>query len=181
MLALLCACARDSLLRESAIFNTPHHTVFSKETLENFIERKHPGRFSPKTLISTAQNLNASWTKSGHLCGVKRKIRTPPQATAGVAAMALLLGLLSGARGMRLFETEYFRLLECSLGASLDLAEEATHRGFMTLFRVQDVVEVHFHNLLNAQEKEWLRESFITDIQHGKRSTRRRTRKGVVL
>ena len=62
LLALLCAVARDQLLRESApkILKTPQGSSFTTADMETFIEHKHPGRFSTATLTSVAQNLNSS-------------------------------------------------------------------------------------------------------------------------
>ena len=100
LLALLCAVTRDSLLRESAakILKNPEGALFTTADMEAFLEHKHPGRFSAATLTSTAQNLNASWVKSGHLRGVMRKLRVRPKATAGAAAgAAAAVGAAAGA------------------------------------------------------------------------------------
>jgi hypothetical protein len=49
-------------------------------------------------------------------------------------------------------------LLDCSLDKMIELAEDASRRGWITLKRVGQVVEVLFPNLITAQEMEWLRE-----------------------
>ena len=114
MLALTCAYARDSILKSSAAFiqSYPHGEKVTREALEEFIDNQEPGRFSKATLKSTAQNINATWTKSGHLTGRVIKIRTRPEATCGAMSYALLLGYLKGARGESLLKTEFTRLLE---------------------------------------------------------------------
>lgn len=160
LLALLCAYARDTILRMSAqfILKFPVGAIVSREGMEKFIEEKYPGRFSTATLKSTAQNLNSTWTKSGHLAGRIRKVRSRVNATSGSVSYALFLGYLSGIRGAELFRTEYASLLDYSAERLVELAEEASRRGWITFKRVGDVMEILFPNLLTAQEMEWIRE-----------------------
>ena len=160
LLALLVTYARDSIFRASApmILKTPEGSVITRESVEELIDSREPGRFSKATLKSTAQNINSSWTKSGHLTGRNKKIRNRAAPTAGSAAYALLLGYLAGARGQGLFSTEYAKLLDCSREQTIELAEQASRRGWITYKRVGDVIEVLFPNLINQQEQEWLRE-----------------------
>lgn len=160
LLSLLCSYSRDSLLRLSAPFIfkfTDGETVY-REDLEEFIEEKEPGRFSEATLESTAQNLNSTWTKSGHLIGKAKKIRSRAVATPGSASYALFLGYLLGVRGEALFMTEYIRLLDCSVARSIELAETASRRGWIVFKRIGNVMEVQFPNLLTAQERELVHE-----------------------
>jgi hypothetical protein len=126
--------------------------------METFIDGNEPGRFSEATLKSTAQNINSTWTQSGHLVGRKEKIRSGANPTPGSAAYALFLGFLSGARGEALFTTEYAKLLDCSANKAMELAEEAARRGWIVFKRVGNVMEVLFPNLLTNQELEWVRE-----------------------
>jgi hypothetical protein len=111
-----------------------------------------PGRFSPATLKSVAQNLNGTWTASGHLTGKVTKIRTEVHATEGAVCYALLLGYLSGKRGINLFHTEYMRLIECPHQTALELANNAARKGFIVLKRISNVIEVLFPNLLTDEE-----------------------------
>ena len=94
----------------------------------------------------------------GHLSGRARKIRERSSATPGSVSLALLMGYLSGLRGESLFNSEYTRLLDCSFDKTIELAEDASRRGWVSLKRVGQVVEVLFPNLITAQEMEWLRE-----------------------
>jgi hypothetical protein len=70
----------------------------------------------------------------------------------------LLLGYLTGVRGQALFQTEYIKLLDCPLDKAIELAEEASRKGWIVFKRVGDVIEVLFPNLINPEEMEWLRE-----------------------
>lgn len=160
LLALLCTYARDSIFRSSAPFvlEFPEGATITREALEEFIDAIEPGRFSKATLKSTAQNINSTWTKSGHLVGRVRKVRVRAIPTAGSVSYALLLGYLTGVRGQSLFHTEYTKLLDCSFERLVELAEEASRKGWIVFKRVGDVIEILFQNLINEQEMEWLRE-----------------------
>ena len=160
LLALLCTFARDPIFRSTAPFILKSHegTTISRVALEEFIDDKDPGRFSQATLKSTAQNINSTWTKSGHLEGKVRKIRIQATATAGSVSYALLLGYLTGARGESLFKTEYTALLDCAFEKKIELAEEASSRGWIVFKRIGEVMEVQFPNLMTDQEMEWIHE-----------------------
>lgn len=160
LLAALCAYSRDPIFRATApyILEFQEGAIVSREALEEFIDNQEPGRFSKATLKSTAQNINSSWTQAGHLTGRVRKVRARAVATPGATSLALLLGYVSGMRGESLFKSDYTRILDCSFERTLELAEDASRRGWISLKRVGQVVEVLFPNLISAQEMEWLRE-----------------------
>jgi hypothetical protein len=131
---------------------------FSRQALEEHLEKRYPARFSKATLISTAQNLASSWTQSGHLSGRVKKIRARASATAASTAYALFLGFLTGERGESLFKTDYAKLLDCSFERAVELAETASRKGWLVFKRVGNVIEVLFPALLTQQETEWIRE-----------------------
>ena len=160
LLALLCTYARDSVFRSTASFvlKIPEGSTITRESLEAFVDAQEPGRFSVATLKSTAQNINSTWTKAGHVLGRARKIRSRANPTAGSVSYALLLGYLEGDRGPALFQTEYISLLDCTIERAIELAQEASVKGWIVLKRVGNVIEVLFPNLITAQEMEWLRE-----------------------
>lgn len=160
LLALLCTFSRDSIFRSTApfILKFQEGTTITRESLEAFIDSQDPGRFSKATLKSTAQNINSTWTKSGHLVGRVKKVRSRANPTAGSVSYALLLGYLSGVRGQALFQTEYAKLLDCSFHKAIELAEKASRKGWIVFKRMGDVIEVLFPNLVNKKEMEWLRE-----------------------
>ena len=160
LLALLCTYARDTIFRSTATFilKVRKGEVIMRQSLEDFIDSQEPGRFSRATLKSTAQNINSTWTKSGHLKGRALKIRSRANPTAGSISYALLLGYLTGARGQLLFQTEYIKLLDCTVHSAIELAEEASRKGWIVFKRVDYVIEVLFPNLINQIEMEWIRE-----------------------
>jgi hypothetical protein len=160
LVAALCAYSRDPILRATAPFvlGFQEGATVTREGMEEFLDAQEPGRFSKATLKSTAQNLNSSWTQSCHLSGRVRKVRARAVATPGAASLALLLGYVGGLRGESLLKSDYTRMLDCSFERTLELAEDASRRGWISLKRVGQVIEVLFPNLITAQEMEWLRE-----------------------
>lgn len=160
LMALLCSYSRDSILRlsEPFIIQLTEGETITRVDLEEYIDEKQPDRFSKATLKSTAQNLNSTWTKSGHLVGKTKKIRARAMATPGSVSYALFLGYLTGIRGESLFTTEYTSLLDCSKARLIELAEDASRRGWIVFKRIGNVMEVQFPNLLTAQEKGWIHE-----------------------
>lgn len=160
LLAMLCAYARDPVLRATAPFflSLTVGTMSTRESLEEYIDSQELGRFSKATLKSTAQNISSTWTQSGHLSGRVRKVRSRANSTAGSVSYALLLGYLTGVRGQALFQTEYAKLLDCSFDKTIELAEEASRKGWITFKRVGNVIEVLFPSQINQEEMGWLRE-----------------------
>ena len=154
LLALLCAYARDSILRVTAPFflQITEETLIDRTSLQEYIDNLSPGRFSPATLQSTARNLSATWTQSGHLKGRSQKFRAQASPTAGSVSLALLLGYVAGMRGEALFQSEYAKLLDCSSDNAIVLAGEASRRGWLILKRVGSVIEVRFPDLLVPKE-----------------------------
>jgi hypothetical protein len=87
-----------------------------------------------------------------------KKIRAAVQPTPGAAALALLLGYMEGTRGELLFETKYTKLLDAAPERCMELAEQASRRGWIVCNRIGTVVEVRFPQLLTAEEQEAIRE-----------------------
>ena len=158
--ALLCAYTRDSVLRSASkvIISTPEGVTVTREAVEKIIDGSESGRFSEATLKSTAQNINSSFTKSGHLTGKAKKIRSRAIATASSTAYALFLGYLCGARGRELFETEFAKLLDCPFDRMLELTEDAARKGWIVCKRIGTVIEVLFPNMITKEELERLHE-----------------------
>lgn len=160
LLALLCTYCRDEVFRTCCffIFELPRGQWITREQTEKFIGKISADRFSKSTLKSVAQNVNSTFTQSGHLKGKVKKYRTTATASPGAAAYALLLGYLSGQRGQGLFETDFVKLLDCSMDEAMDLAGQGSQRGWITFKRIGNIIEVLFPQLLTDLELEWIRE-----------------------
>ena len=74
------------------------------------------------------------------------------------AAIHARFRAVTGLRGESMLKSDYTRMLDCSFDRTIELAEDASRRGWISLKRVGQVVEVLFPNLISAQEMEWLRE-----------------------
>jgi len=69
LLALLCACARDALLRgtvELILTALPHASVTPGQ-ISAAVDDSFPSRYSPTTLANVGRHAASSWRQSGHL------------------------------------------------------------------------------------------------------------------
>jgi len=61
-----------------------------------------------------------------------------------------------GFRGEALFMTNFARLLDCSLEKAMELAEEASRRGWIVFKRIGNVIDVQFPSILTTEERSWI-------------------------
>ncbi len=144
--ALLCACARDPLLRLTApaVLAVPESVTVGSADIEKAIAVAAPGKYSPVTQSSIARNARSSWTQSGHLRGKYSKLRAHPKLTPGNTAFALALGYFTGVRANMLFHTFWTGLLDAPEDRLKDMAIEASRRGWLTYRGIGSTVEVRF-------------------------------------
>lgn len=114
LLAMLCALAREPLLRDTAavVLAAPVAEPVRWPNLAAELEVQHPGRYSPKMLKSLAQNCASSWTQSGHLRGKVAKRRSFAEPSVEAAAYAALLGELAGFGGPALLKSPWMAVLD---------------------------------------------------------------------
>jgi hypothetical protein len=150
LLALLCAAARDPLLRATAgtVLATPPGEPVTPQRLEEAIEEAYPRRYSPVTRRAIGQNTISSWQQAGHLTGRLKKVRGRAVSGPASTAYALLLGYLCAARGLLLYETFWARLLDASTAAIDAHAFDASRRGWIDYKRIGDVAEIGVSGLL---------------------------------
>lgn len=160
VLALTIALARDPLLHLSQDFILAKHLgeLVERSELEELLQRGTPGRFSPASLKSFAQNINGSWTQAGFLKGKVHKVRVQPTATPTNLAYALFLGYLEGLRAQRLFSSDWARLLSGSPDELVAMAQSASRRGLLVFMNAGGVMEVRFPGYLTPEEEGWLHE-----------------------
>ena len=154
LMAFLCATTRDQLLRELTpwLLSISLGTHVTRLALEAHISRLYPDRFSPGTLKSTSQNVNASWTQAGFLTGRSTKIRVKAQPSPASVCYALILAFLNGGKGMMLFESVYALFLDNSQDTLFSLAEESSRRGWIRMKRIGEVVDIDFYAILTETE-----------------------------
>lgn len=153
MLALLCAAARDPILRATAkvVLSAPVGSTVTPEIISKSIKDQFPGRFSPMTLASIGRHAASSWRQSGHLQGKLKKIRSIPRNHPTSSAYALFLGYLCGDRGDGLFDTLWFRLVCAPTHAVHDQAIAAARQGWLEYKRAGDVTEIGFRYLMRGE------------------------------
>lgn len=152
LLGLLCAIARDPVLRASsaAILAAEPGAVVGPRDFEQAIEAAFPGAYRDSTRRAAAQKVASSWAQSGHLHAERptRKLRARVHPTPAAVAYALLLGHLQGARGQALFGTLWSQTLDQPKSHLFDLAATASQQGILEFRNAGGVVEVTFHHLL---------------------------------
>ena len=154
LLALLCALARDPVLRctTDLIIETPDDGKLTAKSFEAVIEKNFPGRLNPKTLASTGRNVASSWAQSGHLKGATEKTRSLVKADPIVIAYALLLAYLTGTRGDALFESDWLKILDIPIHTALAFAQQAAQQGWLEYRHSGQVTDITFRHFL-AEEK----------------------------
>lgn len=154
LLALLCAAARDPLLRASAaaVLSSPEGAAVTPAMLAASVAETFPGRYHPSVLTVAGRELASSWQQSGHLVGHghcrtgKRRSATPCRPLA--VAYALLLGHLCGVRGDGLFRTLWAGLLDLPASLLREQAIVAARHGWLEYRHAGSVTEVGFRHLL---------------------------------
>lgn len=144
ILALLCALARDPLLRDSAsaILPAPLGVSVRWPVVATTLEGLHPKRFSEKMLRSLSQNCVSTWTQSGHLHGHVKKVRVLAQPTATTAAYAALIAAFCGFGGPALIESPWLAVLDRPRDERLSLLRQAEAQGFVRVRTAGDMLEI---------------------------------------
>ena len=153
LLAMLCVYGRDPQLRHSfkLIDGLAPGTVLPREKMEEHLELGFPGQFSEAMRMSLAQNVNTTWTASGHLAGRAKKIRSLPRPAWAASTYAMFVGYLMGLRGEILLGSVFARLVSAAPAQLLAHLTTAASRHWLRLRHAGGVVEIDFSQL--AQTK----------------------------
>jgi len=149
LLALLCALARDPLLRTTAPpgLKLTVGAELVRSTFRDAIREAIGDRLNDSILDKVARNAASSWSQSGHLEGRVRKIRRQVRPTPGTVAMALWMGTLQGLAGEALLETFWTRVLDRTGEALLPLVLQAKQLGLIHVRVGGGVVEIDARGL----------------------------------
>lgn len=149
LLALLCALARDPLLRATAgaVLAAGHGAPVAPSVLESAVETAFPARYSAVVRPAIARHAMSTWAQAGLLRGRAGKIRSRPSCGPAAATYALYLGWLCGARGLALFRTAWVETLDQPPGGVERLAAAAGQLGLIEHRRLGSVVEITFRSL----------------------------------
>ncbi|HHV57186.1 MAG TPA: DUF1819 family protein [Firmicutes bacterium] len=147
LLALLCASARDPVLRESAavVLPWPQGTALPKKPLEDNLRAVYASHYNESMLAQITRKLLSSWTQAGHLTGRTTKIRGRAHSGPAATAYALFLGYLTGARGNALFTTFWVQVLDAPLQEVHQNAFTASKMGWLDYKNAGGVTEVGFY------------------------------------
>ena len=149
LLAMLCALARDPLLRSTApaVLALPVDAELVRSRFLDEIRQRVGARLNEAVLDKVARNAASSWAQSGHLKGRMRKIRTSVAPTPGAVSMALWLGALEGLAGQALLDTRWTRALDRAGQDLLPVAFEAKQLGLIHARAGGGVVEINTSHL----------------------------------
>lgn len=153
LLALLCATARDPILRGTAnlILTTPLGAPITPQMLEQAVKECFPERYNATTLSAIGRHAASSWQQSGHLSGQLKKVRSQAESHPTAVAYALLLGYLCSDRGEGLFHTLWCQLLDAPEHTVHNQAFTASQHGWIEYRHAGGVTDVGFRYLLREQ------------------------------
>lgn len=152
LLAVLCALARDPILRDTAhaVLASPVGSSVGTSDLTRALAKKHQDRFSFATLRSVGQNCAATWTQSGHLSGRVKKVRTRVDATPEAVAFAAFIAQSAGFGGPAILTSPWMTALDASPDEQLGLLRRAQGRGLVRVRHAGAVFELQISPELTA-------------------------------
>jgi hypothetical protein len=152
LLALLCALARDPLLRSTAapVVGLPAGAELVRGSFLAAIREVVGDRLNDAVLDKVARNAASSWSQSGHLEGRVRKIRRRVEPTPAPLALALWIGMLEGQAGEALLESRWTRVLDRTGRELVPLALTAKQLGLIQARVGGGVVEIDASRLDGA-------------------------------
>lgn len=153
LIALLCALARDPLLRATskAVLPMPIGSELLRSAMTSTIRESAGTRLNESILDKVARNAGSSWSQSGHLQGRVRKIRQEVRPTPGSVAFAVWFGSLHGLAGEDLLRTPWARVLDQSPVELLDLTLRAKQLGLLNVSSGGGVVQIDVAPLESTQ------------------------------
>lgn len=151
VISLLFAINSDTLLSESVdlVVGSPLREKVPIEKFDANIEKYHPGRYSPNTRRSAAQNIASSWKQAGYIEGKVRNIRVAPQHSYLTVAFAFLLSYLNGDRGDFILTSKVVKALAIEMEHVRDLIRLAATHDLLQHKHGGSVTVISFKNQLN--------------------------------
>jgi hypothetical protein len=155
LMAMTCTFCRDPQLRQSfeLIERLRVGQMLTREQMEEHIEAGFPHRFSPAMKKSLAQNVNTTWTASGHLKGKARKTRSLPEPSVAASTYAMFAGFLLGLRGEILVRSVFGALVAGAPEAIVSHLSTASARGWVRFRHAGGVFEIDFAPMLLPAEQ----------------------------
>jgi hypothetical protein len=155
LIALVLVYSRDAQLRASfELVNTLKvGEELPRVRMEQCLEQAFPNKYSKAMKTSTAQNVNTTWTVTGHLEGHSHKHRARPRTHWLATTYAMFVGYLAGIRGQVLLDSVYARLVGVDPLTAADHLSSASAQGLIRFRNAGGVVETDFSNLLQPADQ----------------------------
>jgi len=149
LLALSAAIARDPLFAATCpvVISLPIGVELQREPLKAALRAAAGDRLNDGILDKVCRNTASSWAQSGHLVGRTFKKRNVVSATPATAAFAIYLANAAGFRGISVFSSGWFGVLDCEPSQGRHLALEAKRMGLLDLRMSGDVIEISLARL----------------------------------
>lgn len=149
LMAVTCALARDPRLRQTApfILDLRPDAELQREVMKDAVRSEAHNRLSEATLDKVVRNASSTWVQSGHLNGRTFKRRAHVVATPAAATYAAYVAYLAGHRGMDMFASDWFRVLDLRPEQALDMLQEARRLDMVDLRIAGEVVSIRFDRL----------------------------------
>jgi hypothetical protein len=149
MLALLCAAARDVLLRSTSelVLGSAIGTIVLSSDLSSTIDARFPHRYSTETLRNLGNHIASSWTQAGVLEGRQRKRRVKRVVDLAGVVYVLYLGRLEGLAGPSLFTSRWASYVDQSEPELRAHAEQASRKGWLEYRDSGGMTEITFRHL----------------------------------
>lgn len=132
--AMLCALARDPLLRAAApsVLALTAGAELIRSELLAALRACVGARLNDAVLDKVARNVASSWSQSGHLEGRVRKLRCRVRPTPGPVAFALWLGAIEGLVGEQLLASRWAQVLDSTEPELIPIILQAKQLGLVT-------------------------------------------------
>ena len=149
LLALLCALARDPLLRATAptVLGLSTKEEFPRIAVRSALRAAVGERLNDSILDKVVRNAASSWTQAGHLRGRTFKVRERVRPTPATVAYALYLGESTGFTGMDLFNSCWMAALDAAPALARDLAGSAKQLGLLDMRLSEGVFQLQLGRL----------------------------------
>jgi hypothetical protein len=158
LMGMICCFCRDSQLRQSfsLIHSLKPGEILPRVRMEEHLEARFSGVFSEAMKKSLAQNVNTTWTVTGHLHGRSIKRRGLPKSRPAATAYSMFAGWIFGLRSHILLNSCFGHLVAMTPDLILNHLSEASAHGWLRLRNAGGVTEIDFSPLLTQHEQELL-------------------------
>lgn len=158
LMGMVCCFCRDPQLRHSfsLVDSLKPGEVLPRVQMEAHLEAGFPDVFSEPMKKSLAQNVNTTWTVTGHLQGRSTKHRDLPKPRPGASAYAMFAGWLLGLRSQILLHSVFSHLVALTPDQVLNHLSEASAYGWLRLRHAGGITEIDFSPLLTQEEQDLL-------------------------